>query len=210
MRVQNACVLTDTFTGGHTRWVFWFRQQRPPGNKITNYEEGIKKISPFSSVRLHHYPLCPRRAGCIETDISYKQVESFWSLWTHLHPPSTLVPTTDYLLFHSGVRRPVWEDPLNLSGGKWIIRLKKGITDRVWEDLVLGIIGDQFDECTRDRDPEEGKVGNGTHDSKSESGDNLGEWPQICGATLSVRQSEDILSIWNRVDGDMKLREKIR
>ena len=31
-------------------WVFWFRQQRAPGNKITNYEEGIKKISAFSSV----------------------------------------------------------------------------------------------------------------------------------------------------------------
>ncbi|KAG5647431.1 hypothetical protein DXG03_009361 [Asterophora parasitica] len=32
-------------------WVFWFRQQRAPGNKITSYEEGIKKISAFSSVR---------------------------------------------------------------------------------------------------------------------------------------------------------------
>jgi len=167
-------------------WVFWFRQQRAPGNKITNYEEGIKKISAFSSV------------------------ESFWSLWTHLHPPSALIPTTDYLLFHSGVRRPVWEDPLNLSGGKWIIRLKKGVSDRIWEDLVLGIIGDQFDDCTVDRERDEQKAGNGTHDSSSEGGDNCGECPEICGATLSVRQSEDILSIWNRVDGDVKLREKIR
>ena len=31
-------------------WVFWFRQHRAPGNKITNYEEGIKRISTFSSV----------------------------------------------------------------------------------------------------------------------------------------------------------------
>lgn len=37
------------FSGGCS-WVFWFRQQRAPGNKITNYEEGIKKISAFSSV----------------------------------------------------------------------------------------------------------------------------------------------------------------
>jgi translation initiation factor 4E len=108
------------------------------------------------------------------------------------------------------VRRPVWEDPLNLSGGKWIIRLKKGVADRIWEDLVLGIIGDQFDECTADRDQEEGKPGIGAHDSGSEGGESSGEWPEICGATLSVRQSEDILSVWNRVDGDMKLREKIR
>lgn len=39
-------VLTDM----SDRWVSWFRQQRAPGNKITNYEEGIKKISAFSSV----------------------------------------------------------------------------------------------------------------------------------------------------------------
>jgi len=73
---------------------------------------------------------------------------------------------------------------------------------------VLGIIGDQFDECTADRDQEEGKTGIGAHDSGSEGGESSGEWPEICGATLSVRQSEDILSVWNRVDGDMKLRRR--
>ncbi|KAH9976065.1 translation initiation factor eIF 4e-like domain-containing protein [Russula compacta] len=145
-------------------WVFWFRQQRAPGNKITNYEEGIKKISAFASV------------------------ESFWSLWTHLHPPSALLPTTDYLLFHQGIRRPVWEDPLNLPGGKWILRLRKGVADRIWEDLVLALIGDQFAGVAPPHED---------------------EWPEICGCTISVRQSEDILSIWNRID-EPKLRERIR
>jgi translation initiation factor 4E len=146
------------------RWVFWFRQQRAPGNKITNYEEGIKKISAFASV------------------------ESFWSLWTHLHPPSALLPTTDYLLFHQGVRRPVWEDPLNLPGGKWILRLRKGVADRIWEELVLALIGDQFAGVAPPHED---------------------EWPEICGCTISVRQSEDILSVWNRID-EPKLRERIR
>lgn len=158
-------------------WLFWFRQQRTPGNKIISYEEGIKKISSFSSV------------------------ESFWSLSTHLAPPSALQPTTDYLLFHSGIRRPVWEDPLNLSGGKWIIRLKKGVADRIWEDLVLAVIGDQFDGC---RGPAEPNGGLDPEDA------NRAEWPEICGCTISVRQSEDIVSLWNRVDGDVKVREKIR
>lgn len=151
-----------------TRWVFWFRQQHAPGNKITNYEEGIKKIASFSSV------------------------ESFWGLQTHLSSPSALLPTTDYLLFHAGVRRPVWEDPLNRAGGKWIVRLRKGVADRVWEDLVMGVVGDMFDECGTQGDGEEGG------------------WPEICGCTISVRQSEDIVSLWNRVDGDAKTREKIR
>jgi translation initiation factor 4E len=123
----------------------------------------------------------------------FRQVESFWSLWTHLNPPSSLQPTTDYLLFHSGVRRAVWEDPLNINGGKWILRLRKGIADRLWEDLVCAVIGDQFDEC---RDEVDGHAD--------------GEWPEICGCTISVRQSEDVISLWNRVDGEIRVREKIR
>ncbi|KDQ61334.1 hypothetical protein JAAARDRAFT_54711 [Jaapia argillacea MUCL 33604] len=173
-------------------WVFWYRQHRAPGNKITNYEEGIKKISAFGSV------------------------ESFWSLFSHLNPPSALLPTTDYLLFHSGIRRPVWEDPLNITGGKWIIRLKKGVADRLWEDLVLAIVGDQFDDCGSSH-PADGRDGGGgivRSASESTSGEAttppLGDWPEICGCTISVRQSEDIVSIWNRYEGDPKVRERIR
>ncbi|KAG8892808.1 hypothetical protein FRC01_013945 [Tulasnella sp. 417] len=138
-------------------WVFWFRQQRAPSNKNVNYEEGIKRVTAFSSV------------------------ESFWSLHTHLNPPSSLQATTDYLLFHSGVRRPVWEDPLNANGGKWVLRLRKGLADRLWEDLVIAIIGDQFDV-------EDG----------------------ICGCVLSVRGSEDILSVWNRDERDADAKARIR
>lgn len=154
-----------------TTWIFFFRMRRAPGDKITSYEEGIKRISAFSSA------------------------ESFWGLWTHLEPPSKLQPTTDYLLFHAGVRRPVWEDPLNIHGGKWIVRLKKGIADRIWEDLILAIVGDQFDACRA---------------AESVADEELRDAPEICGCTISVRQSEDIISLWNKTDGDLKLREKIR
>ncbi|KAI0924065.1 hypothetical protein AcV5_009425 [Taiwanofungus camphoratus] len=178
----------------HT-WVFWFRQQRAPGNKITSYEEGIKKISAFSSI------------------------ESFWSLWTHLNPPSSLLPTTDYLLFHSGIRRPVWEDPLNLSGGKWIIRLRKGVADRLWEDLVLAILGDQFADCAAVDDspfenasdnhkPEENGSGNGSNAGGDTAAQ--GDWPEICGCTISVRQNEDIISVWNRYEAEARVKEKIK
>ena len=86
----------------------------------------------------------------------------------------------------------MWEDPLNRAGGKWIVRLRKGVADRVWEDLVMSVVGDMFDECGPQEDGEEGGC------------------PEICGCTISVRQSEDIVSLWNRVDGDVKVREKIR
>lgn len=139
-------------------WVFWFHQRTQRGTtSLTNYEEGIKKITAFSSV------------------------ESFWSLFTHLNPPSTLQPTTDYLLFHSGVRRPVWEDPLNVEGGKWSVRLRKGVADRMWEDLILAVIGDQFEEGG-----------------------------EVCGCVLSVRLQEDIISVWIKDEGDLQARERIQ
>jgi translation initiation factor 4E len=144
--------------------------------------------------------------------IPCSQVESFWSLWTHLAPPSALQPTTDYLLFHTGIRRPVWEDPLNIQGGKWIIRFKKGVADRFWEDLVLAIIGDQFDDCRGRADDNPRAKSSSPSAPRSEDGSESSttEWPEICGCTISVRQSEDIVTIWNRVDGDPKLREQIR
>lgn len=123
-------------------------------------------------------------------------------------PPSGLQPTTDYLLFHSAIRRPVWEDPLNLTGGKWIIRLRKGVADRLWEDLVLAIIGDLFDECRSSAQA----TGNGDGADPANGSENgsVEEFPEICGCTISVRQSEDIISLWNRVEGDKQCREKIR
>jgi translation initiation factor 4E len=151
------------------RWVFWFRQQRAPGDKIKNYEEGIKKIGAVSSV------------------------ESFWSVFTHLTPPSALVPTTDILVFHSGVRRPIWEDSANAQGGKWILRLKKGVADRMWEELVLAVIGDQFED------------GEMAARAAEEDG-----WPEICGVSISVRLNEDIISLWNRFEADHKSRDRIK
>lgn len=87
---------------------------------------------------------------------------------------------------------------MNISGGKWIIRLRKGVADRLWEDLVLAIIGDQFAGCESEN-AEDGKDGDGKED-----------WPEICGCTISVRQNEDIMSIWNRVDADGRVKDKIK
>lgn len=111
---------------------------------------------------------------------AFSSIEDFWAVYSHLRRPDQLPNISDYHLFKQGVR-PVWEDQVNINGGKWIVRLKKGIATRLWENLVIAVIGDQFD------------VGS-----------------EICGAVLSIRSSEDILSLWNRSAHEGRINLKIR
>jgi translation initiation factor 4E len=107
------------------------------------------------------------------------QVEHFWRIYDYLKRPKDL-HYTEYHLFKEGIF-PTWEDPQNKAGGKWMIRLKKGIASRYWEDIILAIIGEQFD------------VGS-----------------EVCGAVLSVRNNEDIVSIWNKTADNLEAVNKIR
>ena len=134
-------------------WVFWFR---PPISKANGYIEYEKTLHPMCAVAT---------------------AEDFFGVYAHLKRPSALPLVSDYHLFKKGVR-PIWEDDENKRGGKWIVRLRKGVADRYWEDLLLAIVGDQFAEASE----------------------------EVCGAVLSVRNGEDILSVWARADGGRVLK----
>jgi translation initiation factor 4E len=126
-------------------WVIWYR---PPTSKNSDYEKSIKAV-------------CKMRTA-----------QEFWKVYAHLKRPSSLPVVSDYHFFKENIR-PVWEDDENKKGGKYIMRLKKGVSDRYWEDLLLAMIGDQFAEA--------------------------GE--EVCGMVLSVRNGEDVFSIWTKNDG---------
>lgn len=131
-------------------WVIWYR---PPTPKYSDYEKSTIPLASISSV------------------------ENFWTIYSHLKRPSLLPTVSDYHIFRKGVR-PVWEDEANKKGGKWVVRLKKGVADRYWEDLLLAIIGDQFAEAS----------------------------DEVCGAVLSVRSGEDVLNVWTRIDGGRNIK----
>jgi len=107
-------------------------------------------------------------------------VEQFWRLYAFLVRPGELSSHSDYHLFKSGIK-PMWEDDANKCGGKWIVRLRKGLSSRCWENLILAMLGEQF---------------------------LVGE--EICGAVVSVRFQEDIISIWNRTASDSAVTNRIR
>lgn len=73
----------------------------------------------------------------------------------------------------------------------------------------MAIIGDQFDGCRVQEDSGDETAGLGSWEDGSDPASGS-DWPEICGCTISVRQSEDIISLWNRTDGDIKVRDRIR
>jgi translation initiation factor 4E len=108
-------------------------------------------------------------------------VEEFWSVYDFLVRPNDLPTTTDYHFFRKGIK-PTWEDSANAHGGKWIVRLKKGLASRYWEEVILALIGCQFTGIPAN---------------------------EVCGAVVSIRYSEDIVSVWNRTN-DREITDRLR
>jgi len=138
-----------------SQYCFWY-SRRGPGKQNHNFDQNLKLIGRFGTC------------------------EQFWSLYSHMVKPGDLASHSDFHLFKMGIK-PMWEDEANKFGGKWIVRLRKGLSSRCWENLVLAMLGEQF---------------------------MVGE--EICGAVVSVRFQEDILSIWNRTACDQAVTNRIR
>jgi len=140
-------------------YTFWYSIKANEQNyrlSAQNYENVIKKIGTFHTV------------------------EDFWGLYQHLVKPDNLPIQADYHLFEEGIK-PMWEDENNKHGGRFILWLQKGFGSRFWEELILALIGEQFD------------VGN-----------------EICGIVISTKVKGDTISIWHRNAQDNGAKDKIR
>jgi len=139
-------------------FTFWYLNKKAAAATADEhaYEEAIKKMATF------------------------RTVEEFWCVYSHLLRPNDLPSAINIHLFREGIR-PMWEDPNNAQGGKLTLRIKKGLSSRLWEDVLLCVIGDSF---------------------------GLGE--EICGAVLVTKNNEDVLSIWNRTATDRNATNRIR
>jgi translation initiation factor 4E len=91
-----------------------------------------------------------------------------------MRKPSGLEANANYHIFKNGIK-PMWEDPQNHKGGKWILLLKGNQKEKLneyWETIALSIIGEMLE-------PEENA-------------------DEICGAVMSKRKTGDRIAIWNR------------
>eukprot|EP01083_Nonionella_stella_P113672 335162_1 len=136
-------------------WAMWFIENTKALG-YDEYENALMKFATFSTV------------------------EDFWACYSYIHRPSTLGCNIDYYLFVDGIK-PMWEDPGNQGGGHWALRLKKGVASRCWEDLILAMIGGQFEKCG-----------------------------EICGAAISMKKDEDVISVWHKDSSDNRTKNNIR
>lgn len=79
--------------------------------------------------------------------------------------------------------KPLWEDVNCKNGGRFTIRTPKTHTAKYWEDLLLAMIGEQFEDIP--------------------SG-------EVLGLVMSLKYNNDTISVWHRTAADKKVIDKMR
>ncbi|KAI9336220.1 translation initiation factor eIF 4e-like domain-containing protein [Zopfochytrium polystomum] len=128
----------------HRRWTLWFDAQVKKATQA-NWHDNLKKVVTISTV------------------------EDFWGVYNNIIKASQIAFGSNYHLFKEGVQ-PMWEDPANANGGKWVAQIQKAQKrdlDQLWLNTMLACIGEMFEDSS-----------------------------EVCGAVVSVRRHADRLSLW--------------
>jgi len=100
-------------------------------------------------------------------------IEDFWAVFHHMQDVASLESGCDYALFKTGIR-PMWEDPANKEGGRWLLTLDRfqrmQYLNDIWLEIMLYLIGG---------------------DHKDDSTDSC-----INGAVVNIRNKADKVALW--------------
>jgi hypothetical protein len=127
------------------------------------------------------------------TTTTIGSLEQMWTSLSLLKKTYELPVGTELLVFKSGVN-PVWEDPINAKGGRWVFRFSRRLpngsdellltvrkkTSLIWERLLLKTMAGSIIPDTTYSEEIQDLICN-----------------DISGLALSVRKDDLIISIWN-------------
>ncbi|KAG0050824.1 DEAH-box ATP-dependent RNA helicase prp22 [Gryganskiella cystojenkinii] len=127
-------------------WVFW--HDRYVANATPEqYTDNLKPIADLNSV------------------------QTFWSIYNNIAGPERLTLRCSLHFMYQGVK-PLWEDPRNEHGGCWKFRIAKADVAEAWRELLMALVGEQFE-------------------------DSIAPGDEILGLSVSARWNSDIFQIWN-------------
>jgi len=129
-----------------TSWTFWI-DKASKGSTAAEYQANLKKVYTVATV------------------------QGFWSVYNHI-PEISELPLRSYYHLMREERQPLWEDPAICKGGTWRLKCMKKDTARVWKELLLAAIGEQFES-------------------------DLAPGDDIAGISVAPRARDDLIQIWN-------------
>ncbi|ORY36306.1 putative eukaryotic initiation factor 4E [Rhizoclosmatium globosum] len=138
------------------RWTLWFDSQQKRATQ-SNWHDALKNL------------------------ITFDTVEDFWGVYNNVIKASGLSAGSNFHLFQAGIE-PMWEDPQNEKGGKWVAQVTKARAselDTLWLNTILSVIGENFEDAE-----------------------------EILGAVVSVRRQGNRLGLWTKSfdDGEKCIR----
>jgi len=135
----------------HRKWVFWFDNPKLADPNMS-WKENLKNCGSFDTPEL------------------------FWRIFNNMKPTSQLPVNSNYHIFREGIE-PMWEDPENMNGGKFVLTVPKkesrqGKADELFLKTLLAVIGETIDAT--------GDI--------------------VCGTVVSTRKSQDRIALWLKSD----------
>ena len=89
--------------------------------------------------------MLPRPPAAATACVLLAGLQNFWRYWNNLVDVDKLPEGANFRLFKAGIR-PLWEDPANLNGGKFVIFCTgKAMTRELWYEIILAMIGEQLE-----------------------------------------------------------------
>jgi len=145
-----------------------------------NSEDNIKTAKPYPLANewtFYHDKYVPNASPeeyeeNLKSVATVNTVQNFWEVYNNILGPEQLQLRSSLHFMKNGIR-PVWEDPRNENGGAWSFKVNKSSTAMVWRELLMFLIGEQFEEYVAADD-------------------------DVFGLSVSSRYNADIFTIWNK------------